>query len=85
MNAQPNGRILEGTVVSDKMNSTIVVTVPRTVTHPIYKKVIKKTTKVHAHDRKELAKIGDKVRIQEVSPISKTKSWTLLDVIEKAN
>lgn len=79
------GRILQGLVVSTKMTKTIVVAVDRRVTHPLYEKVITRTTKVHVHDENELCKEGDKVLIQESRPISKTKSWVLLNILEQAS
>jgi small subunit ribosomal protein S17 len=73
-----------GTVVSDKMQKSIVVTVERKVKHPIYGKFIKKTTRFMAHDENGDAHVGDKVRIMETRPISKLKRWRLIEVIEKA-
>ena len=76
-------RTLSGVVVSDKMNDTIVVLVERSVKHPKYNKIIKRSTKVHAHDPDNSAKIGDKVVITETRPISKTKSWKLMTIFDK--
>jgi small subunit ribosomal protein S17 len=73
-----------GVVTSDKMAKTITVAVERKVKHPIYGKFIKKTTKFHAHDEKEECGIGDVVTIMETRPLSKTKRWRLLEVVEKA-
>ncbi|MGO1580368.1 MAG: 30S ribosomal protein S17 [Peptoniphilaceae bacterium] len=73
-----------GTVVSDKMDKTIVVAVETFATHPIYKKRFKKTTKFKAHDEKNECEINDKVRIMETRPLSKDKRWRLVDIIEKA-
>lgn len=73
-----------GVVASDKMNKTITVTVERKVKHPIYGKFLKKTTKFHAHDEKSEAHTGDTVKIMECRPLSKTKKWRLVEVIEKA-
>ena len=73
-----------GVVSSDKMEKTITVAVERKVKHPIYGKFVKKTTKFHAHDEKNEAKPGDVVRIMETRPMSKTKRWRLVDIIEKA-
>lgn len=70
-----------GVVTSDKMNKTIVVEVERRVPHPRFKKIVRRTTKFHAHDEKEEAKIGDKVRIMETRPLSKTKRWRLIEVL----
>lgn len=71
-------RVLQGVVVSDKMDKTIVVQVERRVTHPIYKKVIRLSKKYAAHDETNACKIGDTVRIQECRPISKHKRWVVL-------
>ena len=73
-----------GIVSSDKMEKTITVAVERKVKHPIYGKFVKKTTKFHAHDEKKEAKPGDVVRIMETRPLSKTKRWRLVEIIEKA-
>ncbi|MDN3700871.1 30S ribosomal protein S17 [Vibrio artabrorum] len=77
-------RIQQGRVVSDKMDKSIVVAIERTVKHPIYGKYVKRTTKVHAHDEDNTCSLGDKVEIAECRPLSKTKSWTLVKVLEKA-
>ncbi|CAA6605127.1 30S ribosomal protein S17 [Rhodospirillaceae bacterium LM-1] len=71
-------RVLQGVVVSDKMDKTIVVKVERRVMHPIYKKFIKRSKKYHAHDENNQCKMGDVVRIRETKPISKTKTWEVL-------
>ena len=71
-------RILQGLVVSDKNDKTVVVEVERRYTHPLYKKVVRRSKKYHAHDEANAAKIGDRVRIQETAPISKNKRWTLV-------
>ena len=73
-----------GLVVSNKMDKTVTVTVERKVKHPIYGKFVKKTTKFHAHDEKNECTIGDTVRIMETRPLSKTKRWRLVEVVEKA-
>jgi small subunit ribosomal protein S17 len=72
-----------GVVTSNKMAKTITVAVERKVKHPIYGKFIKKTTRFHAHDEKNEASVGDVVRIMETRPLSKTKRWRLVEVIEK--
>jgi small subunit ribosomal protein S17 len=77
-------RTLQGRVVSDKMDKSITVAIERKVKHPIYGKFVKRTTKLHAHDETNQCGIGDTVTIQECAPISKLKTWTLVDVIEKA-
>lgn len=71
-------RILEGVVVSDKMDKTATVLVERRYMHPIYKKYLKRTDKYAAHDENNICQIGDRVQIIECAPISKRKSWTLL-------
>ena len=73
-----------GVVSSNKMTKTITVAVERKVKHPIYGKFVKKTTKFHAHDEKNECTIGDVVKIMETRPLSKTKRWRLVEVIEKA-
>lgn len=72
-----------GVVISNKMTKTITVAVERKVKHPIYGKFIKKTTRFHAHDEKNEASIGDVVRIMETRPMSKTKRWRLVEIVEK--
>ena len=72
-----------GDVVSDKMNKTIVVRVERRFRHPQFKKVVTAYSKFYAHDEKNEAKVGDRVRIQETRPLSKTKSWRLVEVVER--
>lgn len=74
-------RILQGTVVSDKTDQTITVLVERRFMHPLYKKVVRRTKKFRAHDGSNGCSVGDTVRIEECKPISKTKSWTLLDKV----
>lgn len=73
-----------GVVTSDKMSKTITIAVERKVKHPIYGKFVKKTNKFHAHDEKEECGIGDVVKIMETRPLSKTKRWRLVEIIEKA-
>ena len=73
-----------GYVVSDKMEKTIVVSIEDNVKHPVYGKIIKRTLKVHAHDEENACGIGDKVEIMETRPLSKTKRWRLVKIIEKA-
>ncbi len=77
-------RTLTGKVVSDKMDKTVTVVVERKVKHPIYKKYIRRSTKFHVHDEANDAHEGDVVRITECRPVSKTKSWMLHDVVERA-
>jgi small subunit ribosomal protein S17 len=73
-----------GKVVSNKMDKTIVVAIAENVTHPVYKKVIKRTYKLKAHDENNTCNIGDKVLVMETRPISKDKCWRLVEIIEKA-
>ena len=76
-----SGRTATGTIVSDKMTNTIVVLVERKVRHPKYGKYMKKSTKMHAHDAGSIGKIGDKVKIRETKPFSKTKTWELVEIL----
>ena len=71
-------RILQGVVVSDKQDKTVVVSVERQVMHPVYKKFVKKSKKFTAHDENNQYKVGDRVSIEECRPISKNKSWTVI-------
>ncbi|MCQ2425181.1 MAG: 30S ribosomal protein S17 [Lachnospiraceae bacterium] len=73
-----------GIVVSDKMDKTIVVAIRDNVKHPKYGKVIKRTVKIHAHDEKNECGVGDTVEVMETRPLSKTKRWRLVNIIEKA-
>ena len=73
-----------GTVTSDKMDKTIVVAVIEHVKHPLYKKIIKRTYKLKAHDEENVCGIGDKVKVMETRPLSRDKRWRLIEIIEKA-
>ena len=73
-----------GMVVSDKMDKTVVVAIEDNVKHPVYGKIIKRTLKVHAHDEENVCGIGDTVEIMETRPLSKTKRWRIVEIIEKA-
>jgi small subunit ribosomal protein S17 len=77
-------RTVQGRVVSNKMDKTITVVVERFVKHPIYGKFIKRSTKLHAHDESNVCNKGDLVTITECRPLSKNKTWKLVDVLEKA-
>lgn len=77
-------RVLKGTVVSDKGDKTIVVSVSRRLMHPVYKKYITRSKKYAAHDADNQAKMGDEVEIQECRPISKRKTWTLMNTLVSA-
>ena len=74
----------EGYVVSDKMDKTVVVAVEDRFTHPLYGKVVRRTSKLKAHDEANAAGVGDRVRIMETRPLSATKHWRLVEVLEKA-
>mgnify|MGYP001814658994 FL=1 len=76
-------RTLAGRVVSDKMEKSAVVLVERRVRHPLYGKYIRRSTKLHIHDENNECKVGDTVTIQECRPISRTKSWKLVEVVER--
>jgi small subunit ribosomal protein S17 len=76
-------KIRIGVVFSNKMDKTVTVAVERKVKHPMYGKFVKKTTKFHAHDEKNECSIGDVVKIMETRPLSKTKRWRLVEVVEK--
>ena len=73
-----------GRVVSDKMDKTIVVAIEDRVAHPLYKKIVKRTYKLKAHDEKNEAGVGDRVRVMETRPLSKDKRWRLVEIVEKA-
>ena len=73
-----------GTVVSDKMDKTIVVAIEDRVQHPLYKKIIKRTYKLKAHDENNECRVGDRVRVMETRPLSKDKRWRLVEIVEKA-
>ena len=73
-----------GKVISDKMDKTIVVAIADNVKHPVYSKIVKRTTKIHVHDENNECRVGDKVEVMETRPLSKTKRWRLVQIIEKA-
>jgi len=82
--ATRKARSVPGQVLSNKMDKTITVLVERKVLHPLYKKYIRRSTKLHAHDEDNVCNIGDQVLIEECRPLSKLKSWRLVKVIETA-
>jgi small subunit ribosomal protein S17 len=82
---QASNRVLQGRVVSDKMDKTITVLVERRVKHPLYGKFIRRSTKVHAHDEANECGIGDMVMVEQCRPLSKSKTWRLVKVVEKAD
>ena len=77
-------KVMIGTVTSDKMDKTVVVSVQRNVRHPIYGKTVKKTYKLKAHDEENKCQVGDKVKVMETRPLSKDKRWRVVEVVEKA-
>ena len=81
-NQTANASVLTGRVVSDKMDKSITVLIERLVRHPLYGKQLRRSTKIKAHDEDNVCQQGDLVRIKESRPISKTKSWTLVEVVE---
>ncbi|MHB8921119.1 MAG: 30S ribosomal protein S17 [Halothiobacillus sp.] len=86
MSTETNEKVVRtrvGRVTSDKMDKSITVAIERRVKHPLYGKFITKTTKLHVHDEENQSHIGDRVEIRETRPISKTKSWTLVRVIDR--
>lgn len=82
--AEKNARTLSGCVISDKMDKTITVLIERRVKHPVYGKIVSKSTKIKAHDEENTCRMGDVVTIAETRPLSKTKSWTLVNIDERA-
>ena len=77
-------KVRTGKVVSDKMDKTIVVAVEDHVKHPLYKKIVKRTYKLKAHDENNECKVGDTVKVMETRPLSKDKRWRLVEIMEKA-
>ena len=77
-------KVREGLVVSDKMNKTVVVAVEDRFKHPLYGKVVRRTSKLKAHDEQNLAGVGDRVLLMETRPMSATKRWRVVEVLEKA-
>lgn len=77
-------KVRVGKVVSDSMDKSIVVRIDRTIRHPKYSKTFRTSTKLYAHDEKNEAKVGDKVQVMETRPMSKTKRWRLVEIVERA-
>ena len=77
-------KVRQGVVVSDKMDKTVIVSIPQVVRHPVYHKTIRRSRKLAAHDEQGQAHVGDTVRVMETRPLSKTKRWRVVEVIEKA-
>lgn len=84
--SEPRGRrkVFMGTVVSDRMQKTVVVSVERFARHPDYNKLVRRRTKVKAHDEEQRCRVGDKVRIMETRPLSRDKRWRVIEVVQKA-
>ena len=82
MSEEKKIRTLQGKVISDKMDKSVTVLLERQVKHPLYKKYIRRSTKLHVHDEKNECSIGDMVAIRECRPMSKTKSWALVEIVE---
>lgn len=85
MSEENKQKTVMGVVLSDKMDKTATIMIERKVKHPLYGKYIKRSSKIHVHDENNECAIGDTVTITECRPISKTKSWTLVEVVNKAN
>lgn len=83
---QPRGerKVRQGVVTSDRMDKTVVVLVERRTTHPLYRKIVARSEKLHAHDERNDVHVGDRVRVVETRPLSKTKRWRVVEVIERA-
>jgi len=81
---RPRRKVRVGTVVSSKMEKSIVVRIVRTMKHPLYQRVIRRSNKLMAHDEENTAGIGDLVRVMETRPLSKNKRWRLIEIIERA-
>lgn len=77
-------KVRTGMVVSDAMEKTVVVRIASSVRHPLYRKIVRRSTKLKAHDEGRLAHVGDTVRIVETRPLSKTKRWRVVEVVERA-
>ena len=77
-------KVMIGTVTSDKMDKTVVVAVETSVRHPIYKKIVKRTYKLKAHDEDNECQIGDRVKVMETRPLSKDKRWRVVEIVKKA-
>ena len=77
-------KVLVGRVVSDKMDRTVTISIERTFQHPMYKKIVKKTSKIWAHDAENECRTGDKVKVMSTRPLSKLKRWRVVEIIERA-
>jgi len=85
MSEEKKIRTVEGIVLSDKMDKTATILIERKVKHPLYGKFVKRSTKLHIHDENNECKIGDTVTVTECRPVSKSKTWKLFEIVEKAN
>ncbi len=88
MNEQATSKaksLREGRVTSDKMDKTVTVLIERRVSHPIYGKIVTRSSKIHAHDETNECRVGDVVRIEETRPLSKTKAWRVVEVVTRAS
>jgi small subunit ribosomal protein S17 len=81
---RPDRKVREGYVVSDKMDKTAIIAVENRFKHPLYGKIVRRTSKLKAHDEQNIAGVGDRVRIMETRPTSKTKRWRIVEVVTKA-
>lgn len=77
-------KVRTGVVVSDGRDKTVTVEIASAVRHPIYKKTVRTSTKLHAHDEENTARVGDTVRVMEIRPMSKTKRWRIVEIVERA-
>ena len=84
MKVRGKRKVSVGRVISDRMNKTIVVEVERRIPHPLYRRIIRKKNKFKVHDAKEIAKVGDRVKIIQSRPLSKEKNWRLIDILERS-
>ena len=84
MSDRAKRKVRTGVVVSDARDKTVTVVISRAARHPVYKKTVRSTTKLHAHDEENTARVGDTVRIMETRPLSKSKRWRLVEVVERA-
>lgn len=82
-NRKPRKTIV-GRVINDAMNKTVTISIERTFRHPRYKKIVKKTSKLYAHDEKNDCRVGDKVKVMSTRPLSKLKRWRVIEVLERA-
>lgn len=82
--SEATGRTVTGTVISDRMDKTITVLIERRVQHPVYAKIVRRSSKLHAHDENNECRIGDTVTVSECRPLSKTKTWMLKSIDERA-